>query len=56
MIELQRITKSYTTGSQSLQVLKGVDMRVSAERLVAIMGSSGSSNRPSSTSSAARCV
>ena len=42
MIELQSITKSYTTGSQSLQVLKGVDMQVSAGELVAIMGSSGS--------------
>ena len=42
MIELQSITKSYTTGSQSLQVLKGVDIQVSAGELVAIMGSSGS--------------
>ena len=42
MIELQSITKSYTTGSQSLQVLKGVDMQVSSGELVAIMGSSGS--------------
>jgi len=42
MIELQSITKFYTTGSQSLQVLKGVDMQVSAGELVAIMGSSGS--------------
>ena len=42
MIELQSITKSYTTGSQSLQVLKGVHMQVSAGELVAIMGSSGS--------------
>lgn len=42
MIELQGITKSYTTGSHSLQVLKGVDMRVQEGELVAIMGSSGS--------------
>ena len=42
MIDLQGITKSYTTGQQSLQVLKGVDMSVDAGELVAIMGSSGS--------------
>ena len=42
MIELSGITKSYATGAQSLQVLKGVDMKVNAGELVAIMGSSGS--------------
>ena len=42
MIELSQITKSYTTGSQALQVLKGVDMRVDAGEMVASMGSSGS--------------
>ena len=42
MIDLQDITKSYTTGQQSLQVLKGVDMTVEAGEMVAIMGSSGS--------------
>ena len=42
MIDLQGITKSYITGQQSLQVLKGVDMSVDAGELVAIMGSSGS--------------
>ena len=42
MIELAGITKSYTTGAQSLKVLKGVDMEVKAGELVAIMGSSGS--------------
>tara|TARA_B100000989_G_scaffold174449_1_gene130812 strand:- start:30148 stop:30822 length:675 start_codon:yes stop_codon:yes gene_type:complete len=42
MIVLNGVTKSYLTGSQSLQVLKGVDLQVSAGELVAIMGSSGS--------------
>lgn len=42
MIDLQGITKSYATGTQSLQVLKGVDMHVASGELVAIMGSSGS--------------
>ena len=42
MIELDGITKSYTTGSQALQVLKGVNMDVAEGELVAIMGSSGS--------------
>ncbi len=42
MIDLLGITKTYTTGSQSLQVLKGVDLAVETGELVAIMGSSGS--------------
>ena len=42
MIDLLGITKSYSTGSHSLQVLKGVDLAVEPGELVAIMGSSGS--------------
>lgn len=42
MIHLEKITKSYSAGAQSLQVLKGVDMSVDKGELVAIMGSSGS--------------
>ena len=42
MIDLLGITKSYSTGLQSLQVLKGVDLAVESGELVAIMGSSGS--------------
>ena len=42
MIELRGIEKSYATGSQSLKVLKGIDLGVDAGELVAIMGSSGS--------------
>ena len=42
MIDLLGITKTYTTGAQSLQVLKGVDLAVETGELVAIMGSSGS--------------
>ena len=42
MIDLLGITRTYTTGAQSLQVLKGVDLAVETGELVAIMGSSGS--------------
>lgn len=42
MIELQGITKSYITGSNTLQVLKGVDLSIKEGELVSIMGSSGS--------------
>ena len=42
MIDLLGITKTYATGAQSLQVLKGVNLAVETGELVAIMGSSGS--------------
>jgi len=42
MINLQGIHKSYKTGSSSLHVLKGIDMKVSEGEMVSIMGSSGS--------------
>lgn len=42
MIDLQGIHKSYTTGSSSLHVLKGIDMKVESGEMVSIMGSSGS--------------
>ena len=42
MINLQGIHKSYKTGSSSLHVLKGFDMKVSEGEMVSIMGSSGS--------------
>lgn len=42
MISLTRIRKSYKTGSQNLQVLKGIDSHVAEGEMVAIMGSSGS--------------
>ena len=42
MIKLNQITKSYTTGKQSLQVLKGIDLDINAGEFVSIMGSSGS--------------
>ena len=45
MIDLQDITKSFNTGQQSLQVLKGVDMAVDAGEMVAIMGSSVQGSR-----------
>lgn len=42
MIKLTDIQKSYTTGKQSLKVLKGIDMVVEEGEFVSIMGSSGS--------------
>lgn len=42
MIRLNGIRKSYQTGSQSMEVLKGIDCHIEAGELVAIMGSSGS--------------
>ena len=42
MINLQGIHKSYKTGSSSLHVLKGIDMKVAEGEMVSIMGSSGS--------------
>ncbi len=42
MIELRGIEKSYKTGTQTLRVLKGIDVRIREGELVAIMGSSGS--------------
>ncbi|HBP44528.1 MAG TPA: macrolide ABC transporter ATP-binding protein [Flavobacteriales bacterium] len=42
MIELKSIRKTYQSGSQSLNVLKGIDCMIKEGELVAIMGSSGS--------------
>jgi putative ABC transport system ATP-binding protein len=42
MIELQGITKVYRTGSQSLEALRGVSMKVEPGEFISIMGPSGS--------------
>ena len=42
MIELTGIRKAYYTGTNVLQVLKGIDLQIDAGELVSIMGSSGS--------------
>jgi len=42
MIKLQGIHKYYRTGSQSVHVLRGVDLEIREGELVSIMGSSGS--------------
>jgi len=42
MIQLKGIHKTYITGSNSLHVLKGVDLEIEKGDLVSIMGSSGS--------------
>jgi len=42
MIVLQNIHKSYVTGSNTLHVLKGIDLTIGEGEFVSIMGSSGS--------------
>lgn len=42
MIKLNNIHKSYTMGSNSLHVLKGIDLEIEQGEFVSIMGSSGS--------------
>lgn len=42
MIQLDNITKSYSVGDNSLQILKGIDLNIREGELVSIMGSSGS--------------
>ena len=42
MIVLKDINKSYTTGSNSMHVLKGIDLTIKEGEFVSIMGSSGS--------------
>jgi len=41
MIELDSITKTYTTGTVTTQVLKGISFRIEAGEYTAIMGTSG---------------
>jgi putative ABC transport system ATP-binding protein len=42
MIQIEKLHKSYITGSNRLHVLKGIDLTIEAGELVSIMGSSGS--------------
>jgi putative ABC transport system ATP-binding protein len=42
MIKLEKLHKSYVTGSNRLHVLKGIDLSIEAGELVSVMGSSGS--------------
>jgi putative ABC transport system ATP-binding protein len=42
MIQIEKLHKSYITGSNKLHVLKGIDLNIEAGELVSIMGSSGS--------------
>jgi putative ABC transport system ATP-binding protein len=42
MIKIEKLHKSYVTGSNRLHVLKGIDLSIESGELVSIMGSSGS--------------
>ena len=42
MIELQGITKVYRTGSQSLEALRGISVKIGKGEFISIMGPSGS--------------
>ena len=42
MISIKNLHKSYKMGTNSLHVLKGIDLKINKGELVAIMGSSGS--------------
>ncbi|MCW3786729.1 ABC transporter ATP-binding protein [Plebeiibacterium sediminum] len=42
VLKIESLHKSYRTGSNSLHVLKGVDMEIKQGEMVSIMGSSGS--------------
>jgi len=42
MISINNVHKSYVTGSNSLHVLKGIDLEIGSGEFVSIMGSSGS--------------
>jgi putative ABC transport system ATP-binding protein len=42
MIKIEKLHKSYVTGTNSLHVLKGIDMHIEEGEMVSIMGSSGS--------------
>ena len=42
MIRIEKLHKSYVTGTNSLHVLKGIDLTIDTGELVSIVGSSGS--------------
>ena len=42
MIKIEKLHKSYVTGSNSLHVLKGIDLHIEQGEMVSIMGASGS--------------
>jgi ABC-type lipoprotein export system ATPase subunit len=48
LIELRNIYKNYHRGDLDVPVLKGVSLSVSQGEMVALMGASGSGNRPTS--------
>ena len=46
MIQLENLTKNYTKGTVTTEVLKGVSFHIAKGEFVAIMGASGTANPP----------
>jgi len=42
MVEIKNITKDYQVGTETIRILKGIDLRINDGEFVAIMGPSGS--------------
>ncbi len=42
MVDISNIHKTYITGNNKLQVLKGIDLKVDAGEMISVMGASGS--------------